>query len=258
MPPQTTTTSEKERQKQIKRSCVCCSTTQIPIHKRQKMQSLSWSTSHKGASGCWNIGFSEDDNPTAMFPYDPTNGSSPTRSQQDDGDNKLSDILAPTAKDLNAMSLTDREKLFEEVNGIPAIVDEEPEFVTHCLTRLEEEIPHVPLDKSAYHLAMALCPQLKMDRDFRLLFLRSECFHPRKAARCMVKYLDSKQMLFGEDKVVKQITYDDLTEDDEHYLLSGTLQVLPSRDQTGRTIVFFRSSPNNHRSWKNQVRKRRW
>ena len=99
------------------------------------------------------------------------------------------------------MSLTDREKLFEEVNGIPDLIDEnsDPEFVNKRLDELDQQLGKVTLDKSAYHLAMALRPELRHDRKFRLMFLRSECFDTRKAARRMVNYYTSKRLLFGEE-----------------------------------------------------------
>ena len=149
-------------------------------------------------------------------------------------DGTPSDILAMTAKDLNSLSSEDRERVFEEVNGIPASVEEDLELVEKSLADLDEAIRGVRLDKSAYDCALAMSPEYVCDRGFRLMFLRSEFFDVRKAARRMVKYFDSKRLLFGEEKLVKRITYDDLDDDDRVHLFNGSFQILRSRDQAGK------------------------
>ena len=80
------------------------------------------------------------------------------------------DIVAQTAKDLNAMSIEDRERLFEEINGVSSVIDETPELVEKSLSELNDEIARVRVDKSAYNLAMQMRPELKTDRKFGLMF----------------------------------------------------------------------------------------
>ena len=167
---------------------------------------------------------------------------------------KSSDIVAQTAKDLNELSSEAREKLFEEVNGISSTEDEDPELVEQCLEGFEEEIEQVQLDKSAYNLAMAMRPQLRKDREFRLMFLRAECFDLRRAARRIVQHFECKRTLFGDEKLAKRITYEDLDDDDKAYLSGGSFQILQSKDQTGRTVIFVYGDRNTHKTWKNQVR----
>ena len=88
------------------------------------------------------------------------------------------------------------------------------------------------------------------------MFLRAESFDARKAAKRMVKYFESKQLLFGKDKLVKRITYADLDADDKGALLSGGAQILRSKDQSGRTIFFISGKLGSFKTWQNQVRKR--
>ena len=165
-----------------------------------------------------------------------------------------SDILAMTAKELNAMSVQDREKLFEEVNGIPTTIREEPDFVNECLARLQEEIGRVKLDRSAYDLAFQMRPQLLKDRTFLLMFLRADCFDVGKAARRVIKHFDAKRLLFGESKLVKSITFDDLDGDDQETLLRGAWEVLRYKDQAGRRILFNLPKRTIFKGWKNEVR----
>ena len=97
-------------------------------------------------------------------------------------------------------------------------------------------------------------PQLKNDRSFKLMFLHSEWFDPTKAAHRMIKYFDSKRVLFGDSKLVKLITLDDLEENDRECVLSGAMRVLPQQDQAGRTIAFMCHSRSKFKTWKNKVR----
>ena len=164
-----------------------------------------------------------------------------------------SDILAITAKELNAMSIEDREKIFEEVNGIPTTTEEDTEFITNCLERLEDELERVPLDKSAYERALRMRPELRHDRTFQKMFLRSECFDVRKTARRMIKYFQSKRILFGDSLLAKHIEYDDLDQEDQTYLATGAFQILNSKDQAGRTVAFISLKQSSFKSWQNQV-----
>ena len=133
-----------------------------------------------------------------------------------------SDVLPLTVKELNELSLEDREKVFEEVNGISSTIKEDPIFVDKCLLALDTELEQIVLGRLAYVLAISKRPQLRNNRQFCLMFLRSERFHPAKAAKRLVTYFDSKRFLFGEDKLVKHITYNDLDEDDQKALQSGS------------------------------------
>ena len=168
-----------------------------------------------------------------------------------------SDVEVLTAKELNALSIDDRERLFEEVNGISSTTDEDPNFITKCLFDLQDAIDGLHLDRSAYDLAMSMSPQFLNNRSFRLMFLRATCFDTTKAARLLVGHFDSKMKLFGEEKLVKRITYSDLDEDDRDALFTGAAQVLPSRDQSGRGIVFLTYKLMKFKSWKNQVNENR-
>ena len=73
-----------------------------------------------------------------------------------------------TAKELNALSLEDRERLFEELNGVSSTIDEEPLFVTKCLMSMDDEINRSRMDRSAYDLAISMRPELLLDQSFRL------------------------------------------------------------------------------------------
>ena len=58
----------------------------------------------------------------------------------------------------------------------------------------------------------------------------------------MVHHFETKQELFGEDKVARDITLDDFDKDDMACIKAGGYQILPVRDRAGRCIfvtVFY-------------------
>ena len=60
---------------------------------------------------------------------------------------------------------------------------------------------------------------------------------PKAAAEQFLKILEMKKHLFGMENVVKEITLDDLDEDDKENLLGGSLKILPCTDRSGRKII---------------------
>jgi hypothetical protein len=160
------------------------------------------------------------------------------------------DILL--AREMNELSIDERERIFEEIHGISRVVDEDPAFVTECLAKLDEEISRIK-KKSAFDQALFLCPKYVNDRKFRLMFLRSDNFEAEKASTRIVKHFERKLELFGTDKLVKIIQFNDLHEDDQSALLTGCIQFLRSKDRSGRTVVFNAQKHQNYKHWRNQV-----
>jgi hypothetical protein len=156
-------------------------------------------------------------------------------------------------KELNELSITEREHVLEEVNGLPKAIDETSELVEESLKRLEEEISKIR-KRSAYEKALFMAPNSVRDRDFRLMFLRAALFDPRKGAKRMVNYFHHKLRLFGLDKLVKSITLDDLDQDDLTDMFSGSLQILPVKDRAGRTVVVSFHDKHQYKTFENHVR----
>ena len=147
-------------------------------------------------------------------------------------------LSAMLAKEMNQLSVEDREKAFEDVHGIPRVVDEPQEFIGACLALLETELTNIS-SKAAYDLANSTSKEYTSSKKIRLMFLRAENFDPYNAASRMVRFFEEKYELFGADKLAKDITLDDLDPDDIAALERGVYQVLPEKDCAGRKVVFF-------------------
>ncbi|CAJ1951398.1 unnamed protein product [Cylindrotheca closterium] len=135
------------------------------------------------------------------------------------------------------LSVDDREKVYNDVHGIPDdCVEETPELIHNSLWGLQHEIDILP-DKKAYNIAERLNPKYTQDRDFRLAFLRCEKFDCQKAALRFVRHFQMKLALFGQDKLVRDITQDDLDMDEMEILHLSNGRFLDAYDRSGRVIA---------------------
>jgi hypothetical protein len=163
---------------------------------------------------------------------------------------EISELLA---SDLGRLSILEQQRAFEEFHGIAQVTEEDSAFVGHCLSQLETAINKLR-KKPAYEKAAFLSPKYVKDGAFRLMFLRAEEFDVQRAARRINNHFEFKQELFGQDKLVKDITANDLNEDDGETLLCGCAQILPQKDAVGRPIVFFQQRFETYRTCRNLVR----
>jgi hypothetical protein len=144
---------------------------------------------------------------------------------------------------LQHMTMEEREHISFEQHGVSDKITEDPEMVAQRLEEMETHLQKLKgkrgVPSSAFELAESKSPSYCKDSTFRLKFLRSERFHAKKAAGRIIRFFDFKRMLFGDDKICKAITMEDLEPDDVVAMKKGFLQVLPSRDRAGRKVSIF-------------------
>jgi hypothetical protein len=143
------------------------------------------------------------------------------------------------AKEMNLLSVEEREKVLEDVHGIARAVDEPLDYVKNSLVLLEEELSKIARNKVAFDLAKFQSKEYVSSEKLRLMFLRAESFNAYKAASRMVSFFDEKYKLFGADKLTKDIGLADLDPDDIAALETGFYQVLPEKDCAGRKVFCF-------------------
>ena len=165
------------------------------------------------------------------------------------------EIQSMLAKDLIGLSSDERNQALDEIHGVLSTQEEDSELVEQSLERLEEEINLIPSEnRVAYDLAKSLSYEYVHNRDFRLMFLRSDRFNAKLAASRLVNFFQHKHYLFGPRKLVQDITINDLDEDDLTTLRSGVLQILPSKDRSGRPIAIIFPGIKQFRTIENVVR----
>ena len=149
-----------------------------------------------------------------------------------------SDLLA---KDLAKLSMNERSKLLHDIHGVADMPNEDPGFVVDCLTKMENEIKRIQeKDKLAYSKALFLAPSRVKDDEFRIMFLRATDFDPQRAAEMTIAHFKHKLELFGEEKLVKRITWEDLNDDDITSLKAGSHLFLREKDRAGRAVMLLR------------------
>lgn len=176
-----------------------------------------------------------------------------TSSAAPDFESSFEDPDALLARELNRLSMQEREQVLYEVHGVAEAVDEQPDFVNKSLCQLDIELDKIQ-GKAAYDQALLLDPQYVRNLNFLLKLLRSSRFDAKGAAVRMVRYFQCKLELFGTEKLVKDIQLADLSSEDVACLSSGFLQVLPMRDRAGRAICFFNPSLRGNVTMNSRVR----
>jgi hypothetical protein len=188
-------------------------------------------------------------NPTDMITNDSGMPSSETNHHQVDP-NETDALLV---QELNGLSSHEREAVISDIHGVAKEIEETPMFVTDCLEKMEDEILKIT-SKPEYEKAVFLAPHYVKSKDFRLLFLRADRFHPRNAARRIVNHFSEKAQLFGLHKLVKPIIQADLDEDDIFSLKTGGFQLLAKKDRSGRSIIFMSPVYTGYKTVQNHVR----
>ncbi|KAL3937388.1 MAG: hypothetical protein SGBAC_007499 [Bacillariaceae sp.] len=148
---------------------------------------------------------------------------------------EIDSFLASSMAQLNVQ---ERETVLEELHGIRNNDNPEsnPDSVDQMLRLLDMHLQNVK-GGSIYETAEAIDRASVTSRRFRIMFLRANRYDPQAAAAQVIKYLELKRSLFGQEKLTKQITMSDLNEDDKDYLESGTVQISTKRDRSGRGIL---------------------
>ena len=135
-----------------------------------------------------------------------------------------------------------------DTNTVPL---EDAAFIEVCLERMEYEIDYnIPnKEKKAYLEAYSQDPYYVENRNFRIMFLRSDQYDIKSACKRLVGHFTMKRYLFGTENLTKDITQDDLTLDDVDCLKTGGYQYLNGiTDHAGRAIVFTRLAYMKYKS----------
>jgi hypothetical protein len=141
---------------------------------------------------------------------------------------------------LGQLSLEERDKAYHDIHGVADEVPGEPDFVLITLDEIRDALlklkSKLNASTEALRLAEMINPGYVDNREFLLRFLRADSFDAKKAAGRITRYLNWKLGLFGEVKLCKDITLDDLQADDLTTLKKGYFQRLPERDCAGRSV----------------------
>jgi hypothetical protein len=166
---------------------------------------------------------------------------------------------AVLARELNSVSLQERNTVLEGIHGVDDVIKETPEMIQSKLAEFQQALdrfehhnvnnnedgitsnPSISVSKGALRAYLQARQQNEdyvKDWKFRLMFLRAEAFEATLAAQRMLIYLEEKLIRFGPRKLTKSLTLKDLSPQSREMLTDlGIQQLLPARDSAGRAIV---------------------
>lgn len=162
------------------------------------------------------------------------------------------DVDTALAKELHRLSVQDRNRVQEEVHGVHFAVSEEtPEMIKTSLQSFDEAVKKIS-GKHAYNFAMT-CPRVDTayirSPEFKLRFLRATLFSVKRAALRYTRHLDLLYEFFGEVGLQRPLQLSDLSKVEKDCIKEGRRQILPSRDRSGRLIIFEKgSNPTDSRT----------
>jgi hypothetical protein len=149
-------------------------------------------------------------------------------------------IDALVAKELNQLSLQDRNRVMEELHGVesPSSDEQNEEHLEQGLAALATELLLAPL-RSAFAEAKHRDADYVTRKEFCVKFLSAESFNAKGAARRMLAFFEYKLELFGREKLTRDIGIRDLLDNpnDRIALESGLFQPLVHRDRSGRIVI---------------------
>jgi len=164
------------------------------------------------------------------------------------------EIDALLSEAMNTLTFEERQEQLETLHGVDEDIAEEEDLIENALQDLDD---HLLCQKggSAYEIAEQMDPAYVNSRAFRIMFLRGNQYDTKISANQMLKFFEMKKQLFGNDKLAKDITIDDLDDDDREALKVGVVQIA-GRDTSNRQIFVSLPGIRQFRRLLNEMRAR--
>ncbi len=160
------------------------------------------------------------------------------------------EVDAFLANEMYQMSVDDRNKIQEELHGVGFLAPEEsPQASRVALEILCQEVDaqvqalRASADESSRSFWegfwMPASQHYLKSQVVCLKYLRADLFDIPAAARRMVTHLRLLHKFFGTCALQRQLRHSDLSKAEQDLLRAGNMQVLPSRDRSGRLVTFY-------------------
>ena len=140
------------------------------------------------------------------------------------------------SRELNKLSMKERLEAYDDLHCVGDELKETPEMIEKSLLEFDRAIPKYR--NVAYELALKQNKDFVEDESFRLKFLRAQMHDVDKAVEQMMSFLKYKAEYFGEDKIARDITLADLSDEDREMMMSGALHIQSGKDRMGRNVVY--------------------
>ncbi|CAJ1937770.1 unnamed protein product [Cylindrotheca closterium] len=139
------------------------------------------------------------------------------------------------AAELNKLTVQERAKAMDDIHCVGEELNETPEMIEQSLREFDHLLQK--MKTPTYEMAVNQNKAFVEDPSFRLRFLRCNMHDVNRSVRQMMEFLKHKATYFGEDNVAREITLDDLDDEDMSLLLSGLYHIQDGRDRKGRVVM---------------------
>lgn len=147
------------------------------------------------------------------------------------------------SNELAALSLVEQDKVMFDVHGLAPEIEETEELIEKSLEDMDKELEQIK-KKPAFDMAMKMNPGHVQSRELRIRFLRCEFFKCKNAAKRLVLHFEKKKMMFGDGDVLgRDVRLSDMSAEDLEHMKYGAIQVLPTRDASGRSGIVHHKLP---------------
>ncbi|CAJ1936015.1 unnamed protein product [Cylindrotheca closterium] len=149
------------------------------------------------------------------------------------------DVEASLVQGMKNLTFDQLQREQEDFHGVAdygaAHREQDPKAIGELLQSLDAHLARIK-PGTIYETACMKDPAYVSNRDFRMLFLKGNRYDPKSSAEQMIRYFDVKHNLFGDECLVRDITTQDLTEDDIASVMAGGVQMSSCTDSSGRLI----------------------
>ncbi|CAJ1935472.1 unnamed protein product [Cylindrotheca closterium] len=144
------------------------------------------------------------------------------------------------ASEVKQLSLKDQADAIDDLYCVGGGLNEHRALAQQALVDFDATLQTIR--NPIYELAHNQNRLYVEDISFRLIFLRANFYNAKKAVHQMLSFLHKKAAYFGADKLARDITLEDLNEEEIKAILSGPYHVQEDKDRAGRVVVYFFST----------------
>ena len=141
------------------------------------------------------------------------------------------------ASELGKLSVQERSKALDDLHCVGEELKETPELVEQSLRDFDRILNE--RNDPIYQIALQQNRAYVEDPIFRLRFLRAKSHDAKLAVNQMIGFLSKKEIYFGREALARDITLDDLNEEDMEFLSSGFFHIQEGTDRNGRVVVYM-------------------
>ncbi|CAJ1956527.1 unnamed protein product [Cylindrotheca closterium] len=141
------------------------------------------------------------------------------------------------ASQMSKLSVEERDEATHDIHCVGEDILETPEMVETSLAEFDNAIKREK--NETYEIAMAQNRAYVEDASFRLKFVRANMHDVNRSVNMMLRFLEQKALHFGIEKVARDITIDDLTDEDKKFMQLGLFHIQEGRDRSGRIVFYY-------------------